>query len=51
VSDWCRRLSVLLDVGRFGLGLWLWSVRCVISSIIVVVVIVLILVVILPLII
>ena len=40
MSDWCRRLSLLLDVGRFGLGLCLWSVHCVISVVIVVVVVV-----------
>jgi hypothetical protein len=44
MSDWCRRLSLLLDVGRSGLGLCLWSVHCVIAPVIVVVVVIVVLV-------
>ena len=52
MADWCCWLSLLLDVGRSGLGLGLLSVHCVVAIVIIVIVVivVLVLVIILPLI-
>jgi hypothetical protein len=40
ISDWCRQMSILLYLGRSGLGACLWSVRCSVSIVIVVVIII-----------